>query len=84
MNRRAKMVQKLGSVQFAMWELHLYLDTHPMDSAAQMRLCGYQKTYAALRAEFEAAYGPLSPAAGSGTAWLADPWPWEKQEECVK
>ncbi|MBR6551257.1 MAG: spore coat protein CotJB, partial [Clostridia bacterium] len=28
MNERNRLLQKLSAVQFAMWELHLYLDTH--------------------------------------------------------
>ena len=31
---RGMLLQKLDAVQFAMWELHLYLDTHPDDFAA--------------------------------------------------
>ena len=37
MNMRKAMLLKLGSLQFSLWELHLYLDTHPMDAAAEAR-----------------------------------------------
>lgn len=43
MNMRKAMLLKLGSLQFSLWELHLYLDTHPMDAAAEARYMGYKK-----------------------------------------
>ena len=43
MNMRKAMLLKLGSLQFSLWELHLYLDTHPMDAAAEARYMGYHK-----------------------------------------
>lgn len=84
MNTRKAMLLKLGSLQFSLWELHLYLDTHPMDTAAEARYRGYKKCYDEVRAEFTEKYGPLSPLEGNGAKWLKSPWPWEKQEECVK
>ena len=38
MNERNKLLQKLSAAQFAVWELHLYLDTHPCDQNA-VALC---------------------------------------------
>ena len=52
MNMRKAMLLKLGSLQFSLWELHLYLDTHPMDAAAEARYMGYKKAYDEDRAEF--------------------------------
>ena len=34
MNSREKLLRSLSSVQFALWELHLYLNTHPNDLSA--------------------------------------------------
>lgn len=31
---KALLSQQIDAVQFAMWELHLYLDTHPDDISA--------------------------------------------------
>ena len=84
MNMRKAMLLKLGSLQFSLWALHLYLDTHPMDAAAEARYMGYKKAYDEVRAEFTKKYGPLNPSEGNGEKWLKSPWPWEKQEECVK
>ena len=38
MNERNKLLKKLSAAQFAVWELHLYLDTHPCDQNA-VALC---------------------------------------------
>ena len=34
MNKREKLMRSLSAVQFALWELHLYLNTHPTDLEA--------------------------------------------------
>ncbi len=31
MNNREAMLRKLSAAQFTLWEIHLYLDTHPWD-----------------------------------------------------
>ena len=77
MTKREKMLRSLSAAQFALWELHVYLDTHPTDLEAIELHEKYEKKYRALKHEFEAEYGPLSPTAGEGVAWLQDPWPWE-------
>lgn len=79
MNNREKLLRNLSSVQFALWELHLYLDTHPNDLEALAMHAQYEKKLALLRAEYEEKYGPLSPAVGEGVEWLKNPWPWENE-----
>lgn len=79
MNRREKLLRSLSSVQFALWELHLYLDTHPSDMEAAAMHAQYEKKYAQLLCEYEEAYGPLTPIVGEGVEWLKNPWPWEAQ-----
>lgn len=83
LTERSKSLQCLSSLQFILWELHLYLDTHPDDCEAMARHKKYTEECTAMRADFEEKYGPLSAATGSGCAWLANPWPWDT-EECVK
>ncbi|MBQ6419706.1 MAG: spore coat protein CotJB [Clostridia bacterium] len=78
MNRRNKQLQALSAVQFALWELHLYLDTHPDDLQALSLHEKYEVKFAKLRAAYEEDYGPLTPVAGEGISWLKDPWPWDK------
>ncbi len=82
-NERGKCLRTLSAAQFAMWELHLYLDTHPDDCEAKERHKKYAARYEALKADFEEKYGPLSTKTGVGDNWLRNPWPWDL-EECEK
>ncbi len=80
LTEKNKLMNCLSAEQFAAWELHLYLDTHPCDKTAQ-RLHEKHITRAKeLREEYESKYGPLSTKTGEGCDWLKGPWPWEKGE----
>ena len=66
------------AIRFSIWDLHLYLDTHPQDAQAKRLLEQYEERYAQIKEEYEAKYGPLTPGGeGVGAAWLQDPWPWD-------
>lgn len=79
MSKREKLLRSLSAAQFALWELHVYLDTHPTDLEAIALHEKYEKKYHALRSEYEANYGPLSPVSGEGVSWLQEPWPWDAE-----
>lgn len=83
LSEREKCLKSLSATQFMLWELHLYLDTHPCDTNAMRRNRKYAEEYRAQLADFEAKFGPLSAGSGAGEDWLKTPWPWET-EECVK
>ena len=83
MNARESLLRQLSANQFAMWELHVYLDTHPMDKDALAMYKNYKDKSSTLRAEYERMYGPLTIGSGSSTEWLADPWPWDYNEEVI-
>ena len=73
----------LSAVQFAMWELHLYLDTHLEDIGALKLHRKYEEKYLKLKDEYEAKYGPLYSNSGSpGVHWLKNPWPWDYEGGC--
>ena len=76
---RDELLKKISEYGFASWELHVYLDTHPSDIAAMMRMKNYQKKAAEYAKEYEKKYGPLTIESGSGETWLNDPWPWERR-----
>lgn len=80
MNKREKLLRSLSSVQFALWELHLYLNTHPQDMEALALHEQYEIKYMKLKAEFEENFGPLSSTSGEGIEWLKNPWPWDNTE----
>lgn len=65
-----------------MWDLHLYLDTHPCDKTAAQLLEKYKSRYAEILKQYECNYGPLSPASGFGSDWTKGPWPWDNRGDC--
>lgn len=79
---RNNLKHQLMAVRFSMWDLHLYLDTHPCDETAAELLERYKEKYRRLLSEYECKYGPLSPESGHGEAWTKAPWPWDKAGDC--
>lgn len=83
MTEREILLKKLSSYQFMVDDLKLYLDTHPNDTAAIMKLKEYKEMLMPLIDTFEKKYGPLK--AGSNNTskwkWINSPWPWEPQED---
>ena len=77
MTKREVLLRRLSAAQFTLWEIHLYLDTHPSDLQAIALFKKCEGNYRLLRAEFEEKYGPLSPLDSVGAEWLKDPWPWD-------
>lgn len=75
-----KILKELSAVQFAAWELHLYLDTHKCDEKALEMHKKYVERAKELIDEYEECFGPLNYMSGSGEAWIKNPWPWELME----
>lgn len=73
---------RLMAIRFSIWDLHLYLDTHPCDETAMNLENKYKERYAELLKEYECKYGPLTALAGSGTEWTKAPWPWDNRGDC--
>lgn len=80
MTKREAMLRNLGAAQFALWEMHLYLDTHPWDLQMVEAHNRASTKYKALRADFEDKFCPLTAANAQGVEWLKGPWPWENEE----
>lgn len=73
------LLSQLQTLDFAVTELALYLDTHREDQEALELYRAYQEMYGKLQKRYEALCGPIShmhPGEGS-YRWLDDPWPWE-------
>ncbi len=82
MDSREKLMRKMMEYDFVVNELVLFLDTHPDNVKALRRHEEMAKKAAAVRAEYEAAYGPVTPsmpAKGDQWAWIDNPWPWDNQ-----
>ncbi len=77
MNERNKLLQKLSAQQFAAWELHMYLDTHPCDDAANALYKKHLKEAECLKNEYTEKYGVLTTECANSAEWLSDPWPWD-------
>ena len=71
---------KLSAAEFAMWELHLYLDTHPTDLQTLALYNKYQSKCELLRSEYEEKYGALFASDAQGVEWFKSPWPWDTEE----
>lgn len=72
-----KQIQETG---FALYDLTLFLDSHPKDQMALDFFTDVQKQYTQLQAEYEIMYGPLTAFDTNtehGWTWIGDPWPWE-------
>lgn len=80
MNEREKLLSAIQISQFAAWELHVYLDTHPCDRAASEMHKKYSAETEALKKQYEKKYGPLVSANSDNADWLSDPWPWDYKE----
>ena len=74
---KEKLLIRLSSVGFAMYETRLFLDTHPDDKDALSMLNKYQTKYDAIKKEYEEQYGPLTLNGTNSDEWLKDPWPWD-------
>jgi len=83
MSEREKLMRELQRQGFAMFDAHLFLDSHP---ASRQVLAFYRKRqamYDQLAAEYGMKFGPLT--AGMQTNenawdWVDGPWPWEYVE----
>ena len=83
MSERERLMRRIAAIDFAIVELHLFLDSHPNNQEIADKLEQYRMESDALRAEYEEKFGPLSPAANNGNrwAWISNPWPWDNSEE---
>ena len=74
------LLKQIMELDFAAYELTLFLDTHPRDKKAlelHKSVVGRSK---ALREQYVSMFGPLSPDESMNTeqwAWIEGPWPWE-------
>lgn len=75
--KKDKLLRRLSAMQFAMWEMREFLDTHPNCPDAKALYNAYKEKYDTLAKEYEARFGPLTLNGTNSDAWLKDPWPWE-------
>lgn len=76
-----KEIQELG---FRMYDIALFLDTHPHEACAISEYTATLSKYNAMVKNFEKLYGPLTIGSIGDCAsewdWTKGPWPWEVSE----
>ena len=78
---------ELQALEFVVLELGTYLDTHKDDTEAFQMFKQYAAMEKAAKAAYESKYGPITKSAaatGDSYQWLADPWPWNFEQNEVK
>lgn len=82
MTEREMLLKKIGTCQFAVTDIDLFLDTHPGDSGMLKQREEYLEQLKPLVRQYEEQYGPLTKREnGANTwAWVKDPWPWDTEE----
>lgn len=78
---REQLLRRLSAIQFALWETHVFLDTHIGNPDAMKMHEMYSKKYETLAAEYEKNFGPLTLNGYNSDEWLQNPWPWDYQTE---
>jgi len=80
-DQQETMLTELMSIDFAIIELNLYLDTHPNDQRAiEMYNMNVQKSKQ-IREQYEMLFGPLTARYSTSKKswqWISNPWPWNK------
>ena len=80
-NERQRMLLEVQKYGFAMWDLNLYLNTHPTDRNTMMLFDQYRNSYKKAKQDYENKWGALNvdnATANSGYwTWNRSPWPWE-------
>lgn len=86
MNNKAKLIRYIDALDFALYEMILFLDTHPDDRRALAAFENYrQKRKAAIR-EYESRFGnyvrkAIDVKPDGSWEWAEGPWPWEYKGE---
>ena len=76
----SSLLKRLQEVEFALYELTLYLDAYPESKEALMHYHSLLDARRALVAEYQAKHGPLTMYGTESTTswdWASTPWPWE-------
>ena len=76
--------KRIGAYQFALYDLELYLDSHPYDQQAMQLRQVYRTRLSQLIDEYEQHYGKyintMSDVQESWNEWVKDPWPWDSMK----
>lgn len=84
---RAHMLCQINEVSFAVYDLLLFLDTHPCDEKALRCYDEMSNKRNELLKEFSERFGPLTADTAADCCadtwkWAEQPFPWEKEGGC--
>lgn len=78
---RERLLLEIQMYSFAMWDLNLYLNTHPTDRNVIRMFDQYRNSYKKAKENYESRFGALHVDcvnANNGVwEWNSSPWPWE-------
>lgn len=76
--------KRIAAYKFALYDLGLYLDSHPCDQQAMQLRAQYKERLAQLIEEYEQHYGNYvstqSDVMDNWKEWVSDPWPWDVEK----
>ena len=86
MTEKDMLMRRIAAYSFTMWELGIYLDTHPMDEKALKTRADVRQKRMVLVQEYEMKYGPYVVTsedvnAAARWTWIDNPWPWDYVKE---
>ena len=80
---RQELYTKLQEISFVLYDLALFLDSHPHNQAALEFFHDNQALYDKYSREYQNSYGPMTifdVDTTDGWTWTQGPWPWEVEE----
>ena len=79
---RHVLMQRIRAYQFALYDLGMFMDSHPTDNAAMQLRAIYREKLKKLINEYEQCYGAFvqtqADVEESWVEWVKDPWPWDE------
>lgn len=82
MNERRDLLCAIQKYSFALYDLQLYLDTHPNCTEAMQAFKKYKAMKQSAEEQYVRIYGPITPCQSDTESewnWIQNPWPWEKE-----
>ena len=80
---REEALRRVQEADFVLYDLNLFLDTHPTNQMALDLFRQFQQEFAEAAADYESQFGPLvadDADTTQGWAWVRTPWPWEMED----
>ena len=80
MKSKMELLKQIAASEFMKQDLHLFLNTHPLDKEAISKYNYFVIESRGLREKYEMNYGMLSETNSLSPfpwQWINNPWPWE-------